>query len=108
MRKQMSTIKRITLEELQSKKMSEETKERIQNAVYVYDEENPPMTKEELANLRPLALRHPEWFKPRKADVHLKIDIDVLEAFKAKGRGYQTRINEVLREYVFNSNGGNA
>ena len=41
-------------------------------------------------------------YKPRKADVHLKIDIDVLEAFKAQGKGYQTRINEVLRNYIFN------
>ena len=98
----MHTTRRITLEELQSKEMSEKAKERIRNAVYAYDEENPPMTKEELESLRPAALRHPEWFKPRKADVHLKIDIDVLEAFKSQGKGYQTRINEVLRNYVFN------
>ena len=98
----MHTTRRITLEELQSKEMSEKAKERIRNAVYAYDEENPPMTKEELESLRPAALRHPEWFKPRKADVHLKIDIDVLEAFKSQGKGYQTRINEVLRNYIFN------
>jgi uncharacterized protein (DUF4415 family) len=98
----MRTIKKITLEELQAKEMSEEAKKRIQNAVYAYDEENPPMTKEELESLRPVVLRHPEWFKPKKADVHLKIDIDVLEAFKAQGKGYQTRMNEVLRNYIFN------
>ena len=97
----MHTIKKITLEELQSKEMPGEAKKRIRNAVYVYDEDNPPMTKEELETLRPVALRHPEWFRPRKADVHLKIDIDVLEAFKAQGKGYQTRINEVLRNYIF-------
>lgn len=97
----MHTIKKITLEELQSKEMPEESKERIRNAVFVYDEDNPPMTKGELETLRPVALRHPEWFKPKKVDVHLKIDIDVLEAFKAQGKGYQTRINDVLRSYVF-------
>ncbi len=100
----MRTIKKITLEELQSKEMPEEAKKRIRNAVYVYDEDNPPMTEGELETLRPVALRHPEWFKPRKADVHLKIDIDVLEAFKAQGKGYQTRMNEVLRNYIFNQN----
>ena len=98
----MRTIKRITLEELRAKEMPEESKKRIRSAVPVYDEENPPMTKEELEGLRPAALRHPEWFKPKKADVHLKIDIDVLEAFKAQGKGYQTRMNEVLRNYIFN------
>lgn len=104
----MSTTKRITLDELQSMEMSEDSKRRIRNAEPVLDEENPPLTEEELESLQPAINRHPEWFRPKKADVHLKIDIDVLEAFKAKGKGYQTRINEVLREYVFNSNGDNA
>ena len=99
----MGSFKKNTLDELQSKEMSEEAKERIRKAVYVYDEENPPMTKEELKSLRPAALTHPEWFRPRKTDVHLKIDVDVLEAFKAQGKGYQTRINEVLRNYIFNT-----
>ena len=99
----MESIERITLDELQSKEISEEAKERIRKAVYVYDEENPPMTREELESLRTAVLRHPEWFRPKKADVHLKIDVDVLEAFKAQGKGYQTRINEVLRNYIFNT-----
>ncbi|MBR3600728.1 MAG: BrnA antitoxin family protein, partial [Lachnospiraceae bacterium] len=28
------------------------------------------------------------------------IDLDVLEALKAQGKGYQTRINSILREAV--------
>ena len=99
----MGRIKKVTLDELQSKEMSEEAKERIRKTVFVYDEENPPMTKEELESLRPAAIRHPEWFRPKKTDVHLKIDVDVLEAFKAQGKGYQTRMNEVLRNYIFNT-----
>jgi uncharacterized protein (DUF4415 family) len=38
-----------------------------------------------------------EW--PR-ADLHMRIDRDVLEFFRQTGRGYQTRINAVLRSYV--------
>ena len=30
----------------------------------------------------------------------LRIDSDVLEWFKAQGKGYQTRINAILRKYV--------
>ncbi len=30
----------------------------------------------------------------------LRLDADVLAAFKAGGPGYQTRINDVLRAYV--------
>ena len=35
-----------------------------------------------------------------KERLDMRVDADVLEWFKAQGRGYQTRINEVLREYV--------
>jgi len=35
-----------------------------------------------------------------KADLHMRIDRDVLEFFRKTGRGYQTRINAVLRSCV--------
>lgn len=35
-----------------------------------------------------------------KAQVTLRIDSDVLEWFKAQGRGYQTQINTLLRAYM--------
>jgi uncharacterized protein (DUF4415 family) len=34
-----------------------------------------------------------------KALVSLRLDADVLAWFKAQGRGYQTRMNEVLRAF---------
>lgn len=45
-----------------------------------------------------------EWAKadighPLKVPVGLKLDDDVLRWFKGQGRGYQTRINRVLRAY---------
>lgn len=36
----------------------------------------------------------------RKAVVTLRLDKDVLEWFKSKGRRYQTRINALLKSYV--------
>ncbi len=36
----------------------------------------------------------------RKKSVSLRLDPDVLDWFKEGGRGYQTRINAVLRAYV--------
>jgi uncharacterized protein (DUF4415 family) len=47
-----------------------------------------------------------EWAKaafvhpPTKVPVGLKLDADVLAWFKSQGRGYQTRINAVLRRYM--------
>jgi uncharacterized protein (DUF4415 family) len=40
------------------------------------------------------------WDKPGKQDVHIRLDTDVLRWFKQQGRGYQTRINAVLRAFV--------
>jgi uncharacterized protein (DUF4415 family) len=37
---------------------------------------------------------------PAKQPVTLRIDEDVLVWFKAQGRGYQTRINKLLRHYM--------
>ena len=36
---------------------------------------------------------------PPKASVSLRLDADVLEWFRAQGRGYQTRMNAVLRAF---------
>lgn len=39
----------------------------------------------------------------RKAAVSLRLDADVLGFFRAAGRGYQTRINSVLRTYMLHA-----
>jgi uncharacterized protein (DUF4415 family) len=36
----------------------------------------------------------------RKEHTNLRIDADVLDFFRGLGRGYQTKINAVLRSYV--------
>lgn len=35
---------------------------------------------------------------PKKQPVTIRIDSDILSAFKATGKGWQTRINEALRQ----------
>ena len=35
-----------------------------------------------------------------KQSVTIRLDADVVEWFKAQGKGYQTRINAVLRRYM--------
>ncbi|MFL5182011.1 MAG: BrnA antitoxin family protein, partial [Microvirga sp.] len=51
-----------------------------------------PYTDEEWAEV--------EFIRPEKVPVGLKLDADVLAWFKSRGRGYQTRINAVLRRYM--------
>ncbi|MDQ5845524.1 MAG: BrnA antitoxin family protein [Acidobacteriota bacterium] len=37
---------------------------------------------------------------PRKKQLTLRIDTDVVDWYKKQGRGYQTRINSLLRAYM--------
>jgi uncharacterized protein (DUF4415 family) len=53
----------------------------------------------------PVASR--EWFRRAKLSepqpkmpVSIRLDEDVVKWFRARGRGYQTRMNAVLRAYV--------
>jgi uncharacterized protein (DUF4415 family) len=36
----------------------------------------------------------------RKEQITLRLDADVLEWFRARGKGYQTQINSLLRAYM--------
>ena len=80
------------------------------------DEDNPEWTKKDFERARPAAEVLPEFIgknatqelmrrsrgRPQKADKKvnqtLRLDPDVLEAFRQEGSGWQARINEILRE----------
>ncbi|MDB5594588.1 MAG: hypothetical protein JWM36_1549 [Hyphomicrobiales bacterium] len=68
--------------------MSEEEVEEVARK----DLDGPPLTDNEWMRA---AVR-----QPLKVPVGLKLDDDVLDWFKSQGRGYQTRINAILRRYV--------
>ena len=46
--------------------------------------------------LDPRMLVHPHY-KPRKIAISLRLDEDVVHWLKADGKGYQTRLNRILR-----------
>jgi uncharacterized protein (DUF4415 family) len=80
----------------------------------VFDDENPEWTQADFDRARPvadfpdLAAAFPKArgrpvgsTKPtRKEQIALRVDADVLEKYKAGGRGWQTRMNEALRAGV--------
>jgi uncharacterized protein (DUF4415 family) len=43
------------------------------------------------------------FFKPVKTHASMRIDSDVLAWLKSQGKGYQTRINAILREAMLKS-----
>ena len=80
------------------------------------DDDNPAWTKEDFAKARPAAEVLPRFIgekatqelmrrsrgRPRKADRKvnqtLRLDPEVLDAFRQEGAGWQVRINEILRK----------
>lgn len=48
------------------------------------------------------AVRNP-FYKPTKTSTTVRVDSDVLLWLKAQGKGYQTRMNEILREAMIRS-----
>ncbi|WP_037588273.1 BrnA antitoxin family protein [Stenoxybacter acetivorans] len=48
------------------------------------------------------AVRNP-FYKPKKTSTSLRLDADVLAWFKSQGKGYQTRINNALRDVMLQS-----
>lgn len=75
-----------------------------------FDDDNPEWTEEDFARARPAA-DFPELVdamrrargRPRGSDkqsISLRVDVDVLERFKAGGPGWQSRMNDALRKAV--------
>lgn len=83
-----------------SKRVSDERLKQIAASDVTYDDDIPEFTEEQLKQLTPV---NPQYFKivPKKKAISIKIDVDILEALKKEGRGYQTRINNILRKAVF-------
>ena len=50
------------------------------------------------------AARNP-FYKPKKQSTTVRVDSDVLLWLKSKGKGYQTRINKILREAMLKERG---
>ena len=98
------------------KPLTDEEEARIQ-AQIAADPDNYESTDEELAKAKPMAEALPELHaalmaeiakrkagRPKaavtKQTIAIRLDPDVLEAFKATGPGWQTRMNEALREWI--------
>ena len=86
-----------------SKKLTAERLEEIKSYPISYDEDSPKLTKEQIARLRPA---HEAYWNvtPIKKTISIKIDADILAVLQSLGKGYQTRINSILREAITTGN----
>lgn len=77
--------------------------------------DSPELTEDELARMRPARETQPEIVEaqnrgglrvrgpqkaPTKVATTIRLDPDVVEYFKAGGRGWQTRLNDTLRRAI--------
>ena len=62
--------------------------------------EMPALTQEQLARFVPAKLLNRSLYRPKKIPVKINYDADVLEWFRSFGKGYQSKINAVLRGYM--------
>jgi len=79
----------------------------------VHDEDNPPLAPEDWKNFRDVSELPPEILAafprtkvrgpqktPTKVPVSLRLSRDVVDHFKATGEGWQTRIDETLKQAI--------
>lgn len=70
--------------------------------------DTPELTAEQLAQAKPFAEAFPDLAEkmrrtrgpqktPTKIAIQLRLDRDVVERFRASGKGWQSRINEILK-----------
>ena len=59
-----------------------------------------PFTDAEWDQVKPLVRRGRPLGSGSKMQVTLRLDVDVVEKLKATGAGWQTRANDVLRNWV--------
>ncbi len=66
------------------------------------DADNVPLTDVEWDRVKVKVKRGPgrPMGSGTKAQVTLRLDVEVLEALKATGAGWQTRANDILRKWV--------
>ena len=69
-------------------------------AAALTDADNLPWTDEQLAGLKLKRPRGRPFGSGVKEQVTLRLDRDVLESFKGAGDGWQTRMNDALREWL--------
>lgn len=74
--------------------------------------DSPELTDEEIAGLRPMKEALPKVYAALQAEIakrgpaktkeaiSIRLDIDLVEKLRASGPGWQSRVNEALREWI--------
>jgi len=101
-----------------TKKSTKQTTKKKRPNPYLIDDENPELTREDFRLARPAIEVLTEQFgakaarefiarhrgRPRKEKpkllTSLRLDAEIIDAFRAMGKGWQSRLNAALREWL--------
>jgi uncharacterized protein (DUF4415 family) len=79
-------------------RLTSRQKREIQNLAAMPEDQ---IDTSDIPELPPVAWKNAvrgKWYRPLKKAVSIRLDADVLAWLKAKGSGYQTKVNSLLRE----------
>ena len=74
--------------------------------------DSPPLSDEMLSKMRPVKVKHPDipnrvrgqQKDPLKIPVSIRLNQDVVDYFKSQGKGWHTKINNILHDYIKSHN----
>ena len=73
---------------------------------------SPPLSKKIISRMKAVRKAHPDMpsrvrgpqLTPTKRQLTLRLNREVVDYFKLEGRGWQTKINDVLLDYIHSHN----
>jgi len=83
--------------------LTDAQKQHLDELATMPDEEIDTSDIPELTDAQLAAMRRPEHFRPVKKQITARVDADVLAWLKSQGKGYQSRMNAILRAAMLNS-----
>lgn len=83
--------------------LTDAQKQHLDELATMSDEEIDTRDIPELTDAQLAAMRRPEHFRPVKKQITARVDADVLAWLKSQGKGYQSRMNAILRAAMLNS-----
>ena len=83
--------------------LTDAQKQHLEELAAMPDEEIDTSDIPELTDAQLAAMRRPEHFRPVKKQITARLDADVLAWLKAGGRGYQSRMNAILRRAMLDA-----